>query len=230
MITITHLNLKKNIPVICDLELHVQPGETYVLLSAKDHAVDHLINIFLGFEKDFEGSVLVENLDILTATENSLHHLTFLSSGNQWPPDMNIGDLLSFFKHSFHIPELAFAEIYVQLNLEPLLHKKIKHLEEMEWRKLLLSICCLKTAKNFLFRDYVKNMPLDFTLEFKKTLGQKKKENCSILYLGDDVFFALEIADRIGFMKKGKLLLELPIAKLKNMDLKELYFQFLVES
>jgi ABC-type uncharacterized transport system ATPase component len=43
------------------------------------------------------------------------------------------------------------------------------------------------------------------------------------------VFFAPEIGDRVGFLKKGKLLLELKGTKVKRMDLKELYFKFLAE-
>ncbi len=229
MITTANLFLKKGIPQISNLDLHIQPGESYVLLSAGDRAVDHLSNIFLGLEKEFEGSVRVEDIDILAHPEVCLEHLTFLSSGSQWPPDMNIGDILTFFKTSFKISGVAYAELYVKSNMENLLSKKISELEELEWRKFLFSICRLKKGKNFIIRDFVKGMPLDFTLDFKKALRQMKKELCSILYLGDDVFFALEIGDRIGFMKKGKLLLELPVSRLKKMDLKELYFQFLVE-
>ncbi|MCP4213798.1 MAG: hypothetical protein GY765_04030 [bacterium] len=229
MIKTTHLSLQKRIPEISDLDLHVQPGETYVLLSVMDSAVDHLINIFLGLEKGFEGVVQVDDYDLLSSSEACLEQLTLLSGGDQWPSYLKIGDLLPFLKATFQIPEADFAELYVKSNMKSLLPKKLSALEEWERRKFLFSICRLKKGKNFVIRDYVKGMPMEFTLEFKKALRKMKKEQCSILYLGDDVFFALEIGDRIGFMKKGKLLLELPVSRLKQMDLKELYFKFLVE-
>ncbi|MCP4154940.1 MAG: hypothetical protein GY757_44870 [bacterium] len=66
-------------------------------------------------------------------------------------------------------------------------------------------------------------------MDFKKNIAKMKQSGCSILYLSDDVFFASEIGDRVGFMKKGKLLLELNSRKMKNMSLQELYFQFMAE-
>lgn len=229
MITTTNLCLKKRIPEISNVDLSIQPGECYVLLSSGDNAVEHLINIFLGLEKDFQGSVKVDDIDIRDIPGICLEHIIFLSKGREWPPEMNIGSLLDFFKNSFEISEEMFEELYIKSNMESLIHKKISALTDLEWRKFLFSVVRLKKGKNFIFRDFVKGMPLDFTLEFKKSLREMKKELCSILYMGDDVFFALEIGDRIGFIKKGKLLLELPVSKLKKMDLKELYFQFLVE-
>ncbi|MCP4152469.1 MAG: hypothetical protein GY757_32320 [bacterium] len=229
MIKTTNLSLQKRIPEISDLDLHIPPGETYVLLSATNSPVEHLINIFMGLERDFEGSVQIDDMDMLASPEACLEQLTFLSGGGQWPSYLKVGDLLSFLKHTFNIPGEAFAELYVKSNIKSLLTKKINELDELQRRKLLFSICRLKKGKNFIIRDYVKGMSMAFTLDFKKKLRKMKKELCSILYLGDDVFFALEIGDRIGFMKKGKLLLELPGSKLKKMDLKELYYQFLVE-
>jgi len=229
MIKISNLSLMKKIPEISDLDMEIREGETYVLLSTGRSATDHLVNIFLGMEKNFEGSVQVENIDILSKSESWREHLTFLSSGSEWPRDMDVGELLSFLKFNFNISETAFAELYVKSNMERLLPKKISELKEVEWRKFLFSICRLKKGKNFIIRDFVKGMPPDFTLEFSKGIRQMKKDLCSILYLGDDVFFALEIGDRIGFMKKGKLLLELPASRMKKMNIDELYFQFLSE-
>jgi len=229
MITIKELYLKKRIPEISKLNLRIPDHEVYVLLSSEETAVNHLVNIFLGLERGFSGVVSVENLDIITCWQECRTHIAYLDDGGQWPPDMKAGEIVGFFKKRFKIPEDEFEELYIKLNLENICHRKIGDLETVAWRRLLFALERLKRSKNYVMRDFANGMPLDFILEFKKSIHQLKTSGSSVLYLSDDVFFAPEIGDRIGFMKKGKLLLELKAAAMKKMSLKELYFQFLAE-
>jgi ABC-type Na+ transport system ATPase subunit NatA len=229
MIKITGLSLKKKIPEISKLDLHIQEGETYVLLSPGDRTVAHLINIFSGLERSFKGTVEIDNIDITFDWKSCSKNMVLLAVGSEWPPDMRTGSIISFIKNKVDMTEDEFEELYIKLNLDNIKHKKITELEEVEWRRILFSLVRLKKSKNYIVRDFAKGMPLDINLEFRKSIHRMKKEGCSILYLSDDVFFAPEIGDRIGFLKKGKLLLELKAAKMRKMSLKELYFQFLAE-
>ncbi len=229
MIEIEKLNLTKKIPEISGLDIHVPDGESYVLLSAHDSTFDHLTNIFAGMERDFTGEVRLDDADICSDRDRCRKNIVLLSTGRQWPLDMKIGTVVSFFKRNLNIPEEEFEELYIELNIDRIYHHKISELEEVEWRQILFALARLKKSKNYVFRDFAGGMTLDFNLEFKKSISRMKNRDCSILYLTDDVFFAPEIGDRVGFMKKGKLLLELKASKMKKMELKELYFQFLAE-
>lgn len=229
MIKINNLYLKKKIPEISHLNLQVENGESYVLLSSGDTPFDHLTNIFLELEKEFKGTVEIDNIDIRSNRDYSHENIVFLCSGDQWPGDMKVGNIVSFLEKSMDIPEDKFEEFYIKLNIEGIYQRRINEIEEAEWRRILFALAQLKKSKNYIVRNFAKGMPLDFNLEFKKGIGQLKKNGCSILYLSDDVFFAPEIGDRIGFMKKGKLLLELKASKMRKMSSRELYFQFLAE-
>lgn len=229
MIEITNLNLKKKIPEISRLDISVPDGESYVLLSAHETTFDHLANIFAGVERDFTGEVRLGDAEIRSHRDQCRKNSVLLSTGREWPPDMKTGTVVSFFRRNMNIPEEEFEELYIELNIDRIYHHKISELEEVEWRNILFALVRLKKSRNYIFRDFAGGMPLDFKLEFKKNISRMKKRNCSIFYLSDDVFFAPEIGDRIGFMKKGKLLLELKASKMKKMELKELYFQFLAE-
>ena len=230
MINIVDLYLKKRIPEVSQLNLHIEEGEAYVLLSSGDTAVNHLINIFSGMERGFRGTVEIDGINIRDGWNGCRKNIVYVSSGSQWPPDMKIANMISFFKKRMDICEDEFEELYIKLNMENICQKRISDIEEVERRKILFALAKLKESKNYIFRDFVKGMPLEFNLEFKKSIQFLKKNGCSILYISDDVFFAPEIGDRIGFVKKGKLLLELKASKMKKMSLKELYFQFLLES
>lgn len=229
MIEIKNLGLTKKIPEISELNLQIRDGETYVILSSRVSTIDHLMNIFVGVERDFTGEVHADDTDIRSGWNRCRNNTAILSTGREWPPDMKIGALVSFFKRNIDITEDEFEEFYIESNIDGIYHHKISEIEEVEWRNILFSLTRLKKSKNYILRDFAGGMPLDFNLEFRKILSRMKEQECSILYLSDDVFLAPEIGDRIGFMKKGKLLLELTASKMRKMDLKDLYFQFLAE-
>lgn len=229
MIKISDLSLKKKIPEISRLDIVIPEGETYVLLSSGDTVFNHLINIFSGMETDFKGSVEIDDNDIRGDWDYCKTNMVHLTNGKEWPPDMKVASIISFFKNNMVVYEEEYEELYVRLNLERISRKRINEIEEMEWRRILFSLARLRKSKNYIFRDFAMGMPLDFNLELKKNINEIKNNGCSILYLSNDVFFAPEIGDRIGFMKKGKLLLELKASRMRKMSLQELYFQFLAE-
>ena len=115
MIKTKDLYLKKKIPEISHLNLQVNEGESYVLLSSGDTAVDHLINIFSGLEQDFRGIVEIDNLDIRSDRDYYHKNIVFLSSGSQWPMDMKVGNIVSFLEKSMDIPGDEFEELYIKL-------------------------------------------------------------------------------------------------------------------
>lgn len=230
MIEIRNLSLQKKVPVISQLDMQVMEGETYVLLSSGEEAINHMVNIFSGLEHDYTGNVVIDGIDFRSGASRAFERLTVLFPGREWPPEMKVGGVVRFVREHVDVPEDEFEELYIQLNLEKLSRKKVGELEEVQWRSILFSLAQLKKGGNYVLRDIAKSMPLDFDLEFKKSLSRLKKKGASILYIADDVFLAPEIGDRIGFMKKGKLLMELKASKMKKMNVKELYFQFLAES
>lgn len=229
MIQIVDLHLKKRIPEISSLDLQIEAGECYVLLSSGETAVNHLINIFSGLERNFKGGVKIDGRDIRGNWNLGREKAVCLSCDREWPPDMRVRNLIAFSRERAEISAEELEEILIKFNLENHADKRLHELEEVDWRNILFALVQLKGCKNYIIRDFARGMPLDFNLEFKKHIQQMKQNGFSILYLSDDVFFAPEIGDRVGFLRKGKLLLELKAARMKKMSLRELYFQFLAE-
>jgi ABC-type Na+ transport system ATPase subunit NatA len=229
MISIKNLYLRKKIPEISDLNLQVKKGETYVLLSSGDTVNNHLINIFMGLEHNFTGKITVDDQDISSSEFQWKKDVVCLDISREWPPVLKMKNLMMYIKRVMDISEDQFEEFKLKINLDQLYQKRITDLADIDRRKILFSIARLRECQNFVFYDFTKGMSIDFILEFKENLRQLKDKGCSILYICSDVFFAPEIGNRIGFMKKGKLLLELKGIKVKKMNLKELYFRFLSE-
>jgi ABC-type multidrug transport system ATPase subunit len=229
MIKIENLSLKKKIPEISELSLRVEPGEAYVMLSSGQRVNSHLINILAGREQCFSGLVVVDGRDILERGFRFPEHLAFVDKSSDWPPVIRIRDILGFLKRTAGMPADEFEEFKIKMNLDRLGRQRFNDLDEPERRRLLFAVARLASCGNIVIHDLAKGMPVDFILEFKEDIRRLKQKGTSVFYISDDVFFAPEIGDRVGFVKKGKLLLELPGAKVRRMDLKELYFRFLTE-
>jgi ABC-type Na+ transport system ATPase subunit NatA len=108
---------------------------------------------------------------------------------------------MGFLRRITRISEEEYEEFKIKMNLDQLNRYRINDLEEVEKRRLLFSIVQLGKSNNYVIHDLAKGMPIDFILEFKENIRQLKHNGCSILYISDDVFFAPEIGDRIGFLK-----------------------------
>jgi ABC-2 type transport system ATP-binding protein len=229
MIKVEHLCVGQSFSDISDLSVDVGEGQVYVLLSSGDIVNNHLGNIFLGLERAFKGMVAVDGADILPSLRGGQKSFIFIDNRRDWPHSLKTADVIAFFQKEVKIPEEELEELFLRLDMGNIRRKKIHELAEVEWRKLIFGLAGLRKCKNYVIRDFAKGMPLDFVLDFKRNLFDMRNNGCAVLYLSNDVFFAREIANRVGFMKKGKLLLELTGARLKKMDLNDLYFKFLAE-
>ncbi|MCP4154939.1 MAG: hypothetical protein GY757_44865 [bacterium] len=159
MIKIENLCVKKKIPGISHLELTIEAGESYVLLTAEDTATNHLLDIFSGIETLFRGRVLVDGTDILTDAGACRSRLACLGKEHGWPQDMRVKNLLSFFEKKTGITEEEHEELFITSDMEGLSAKKIGDLEETQWRRLLFFLVRLKQCKNFVIHDFAKGMP-----------------------------------------------------------------------
>lgn len=228
MISIENLCLGKEVADISDLNIDVGNGEIYVLLSSGNIVNNHLGNIFQGLEREFRGTVKVDS-ESITSPDWFQDSFMFVDSKKDWPPNIKANDLASFFQEQNKIPEEELEELFLRMKIGNSRRKRIHELEEVEWRKLVFCLARLKKCRNYIISDFAKGMPLDFVLDFKNIIYQMRNDDCAILYLSNDVFFAREIANRVGFIKKGKLLLELTGHRMRRLDMNDLYFKFLSE-
>ena len=64
-------------------------------------------------------------------------------------------------------------------------------------------------------------------MEFIKLLADLRSEGKAILMSTHDIFRAKEIADTIGIMNEGKLVMERNAEELKGENLEQLYVQYM---
>jgi len=96
-------------------------------------------------------------------------------------------------------------------------------------QKLGLAIAIVKDAPNILLDEPTSGLDPKSGQEFLNLLIQMRDKGKSIFMSTHDIFRAKLIADRVGFMKKGRLVIMKTRQELEGEDLTELYIQYMEE-
>lgn len=206
-------------------ELIVKGGEVYSLLSRDVSVFDSFFDKLRGFSQrkdndnipaiSWEGEVaFVENFSRLRDFDGEVTLIDFIeycSEGKQESMDKVFEQLLWF-------------EVFVD-NLK----KKIKRCETWELKAVIAAISVSGNEENIIINDMARGNGNLFEFRFTKLLEKLKSEGKAILYLTEDIFYAMHISDKLSFFKNSILMPKEPILSkhIKEMDMMTLYSRYL---
>lgn len=146
----------------------------------------------------------------------------------EFETDARLGDWIEFLCAAGNVDRASVFKTLLLCNIhERQLKKRARDLAFEDFQQVYLALCLAGKEPNVVIHDFIRGAGKGFELKFNKLLLQRKAQGQSILYLGSDIFYASQIADRVGFVKNGRLLFEAEAEDLKEMDIKGLYLQFL---
>ncbi len=93
-----------------------------------------------------------------------------------------------------------------------------------------MAIAILKDAPNVILDEPTSGLDPKSGQEFLNLLLKMRNLGKSVFMSTHDIFRAKLIADRVGFMKKGRLVMLKTKAELEGEDLTALYVQYMDES
>jgi len=229
MITLKNLSLEHGDFYLSDINLQVRSGEIYFLLNRQNLSNDFLFSVLSGFRAPNRGEIFYDDRRqqqperwLPAAFINKIVDVT------DFETDASIGDWIDFLCRCGNLLRENVLQTLMVLNFnEKHLRKTVRDLAPEVFRQVYLALCLAPDDPNIVINDFIKGMEKSLEMKFNKLLLQKKTAGRSILYLGNDIIYAAEIADRVGFIKNGHLLFEADAADIKDMDIKDLYYKFL---
>ncbi len=142
--------------------------------------------------------------------------------------EASLGDWIEFLCTAGGIDRAGVFKTLLVCNIhERQLKKRARDLAAEVFQQVCLALCLAGGAPNLVIHDFIRGAGKGFEMKFNKLMLGQKALGRAILYLGSDIFYASQVADRVGFVKDGRLLFEADAADLQEMDLKGLYLQFL---
>ena len=123
-----------------------------------------------------------------------------------------------------------YAEVLKKVGLqEEAFNMRTKTFSKGMRQKLGIAIAIIKDAPNIILDEPTSGLDPKAGMEFLELLLELRNQGKTIFMSTHDIFRAKFIADRVGFMKKGKLVMLKTKEELAGEDLNTLYVQYMQE-
>lgn len=209
------------------LNLEVRPGEVFCLLGANGAGKTTTINLFLNFIPPTTGTCVINGIDVTKDPLEAKKYVAFVSENVMLYGNFTARQNLDFFARLGGRENLGkedYHQVMRRVSLqEKAFEQRVKNFSKGMRQKLGISIAIIKDAPAILLDEPTSGLDPKAASEFLEILGELKQEGKAILMSTHDIFRAKDIADRVGIMKEGRLVLERTREELQYEDLVKIY-------
>ena len=214
------------------LSLDIEPGKIFTLLGANGAGKSTTINIICGFIPPSKGDVVVENFSL---KENSLllrSKIAYLSENVMLYDNFTGYQNLKFFdeiagkRHTRAELEQVLRDVGLQ---DEFIHKNIAKYSKGMRQKVGIAIALVKDTPLFLLDEPFSGLDPKAAYDFQMLLYKLRDEGKTIFMSTHDIFRAKEMADIVGIMKGGRLVMTMTRNELESHDLNRLYLDYIEE-
>ncbi|UCC40314.1 MAG: ABC transporter ATP-binding protein [Candidatus Aminicenantes bacterium] len=221
LLALDHLNLK------------VEPGEIFCMFGANGAGKTTAINLILGFIPPTEGTALIEGIDVVKEPLKSKEFVSFVSENVMLYGNFTAYQNLDYFSRlagKRNLTKTDYAEVMKRVGLqEEAFNMRTRNFSKGMRQKLGIAIAILKDAPNLILDEPTSGLDPKSGQEFLELLLELRNKGRSIFISSHDIFRAKYIADRVGFMMQGKLVMMKTSEELKGEDLNTIYVEYMQE-
>lgn len=215
------------------LNLKVESGEIFCMFGANGAGKTTAINLFLNFIPPTEGTVFIEGIDMTQEPLKAKDFVSFVSE------NVTLYGNFSAFQNINYFSKLAgkrnltrddYAKVMKRVGLqEDAFNMRTKNFSKGMRQKLGIAIAIIKDAPNIILDEPTSGLDPKSGQEFLVLLSELRDQEKSIFMSTHDIFRAKFVADRVGFMQKGKLVMLKTKEELAGEDLNQLYIEYMHE-
>ncbi|MFK7844670.1 MAG: ABC transporter ATP-binding protein [Rhodothermales bacterium] len=214
-----------------NLNLTVNTGQVYAMLGGNGAGKTTAINLFLNFIEPTSGEARVDG--VVTHKEPLLakQKIAYVSENVMLYPNFTALQNLDFFVKlggKTHYTKDDYRRVLLRVGLQEEAHnKRLKGFSKGMRQKSGIAIAILKDAQAILLDEPTSGLDPKAAFEFTNLLASLKEEGKAILMSTHDIFRAKEIADIVGIMNLGKLVMQRTRDEIAGEDLEKLYVEYM---
>lgn len=215
------------------LNLRVEEGEIFCLLGANGAGKTTTINLFLNFIEPTKGTALINNIDVTKNPLETKKYVSYVSENVMLYGNFSARQNLDFFAKLGGKSNLTKEDYYMVFRRvglqEDAFEVKLKKFSKGMRQKVGLSIAIIKDAPNVLLDEPTSGLDPKAAAEFINILKELREQKKAIFMCTHDIFRAKEVADRVGIMKEGRLVMVKKRNELLRDDLEKVYLEYMQE-
>jgi len=209
----------------------VHPGEIFAMLGGNGAGKTTAINLFLNFIEPTEGEARVAGIVTHKEPLRAKEKLAFVSENVMLYPNFTAIQNLDFFAKLGGKKDYSkddYRDVLLRVGLEEVAHtRRLKGFSKGMRQKCGIAIAILKDAPAILLDEPTSGLDPKAGREFIKLLEELRSERKAILMSTHDIFRAKDVADTIGIMNLGELVMQRSADDLRGEDLEKLYVQYM---
>jgi ABC-2 type transport system ATP-binding protein len=207
----------------------VLQGQIFAMLGGNGAGKTTTINLFLNFIEPTEGEARICGIPTHKEPLRAKEKVAFVSENVMLYPNFTALQNIEFFARLSGRSQITKDECHEALHrvgLQEEAHRKrLRGFSKGMRQKCGIAIAILKDAPAILLDEPTSGLDPQAGFEFMGLLRSLRAEGKAILMSTHDIFRAKEIADVVGIMDRGKLVMQQPAADLAGQNLEHVYMQ-----
>jgi len=213
------------------VNFEIFPGEVFCLLGANGAGKTTTINLFLDFIPPTEGEARINGINCHQNPLDAKKYVAYVSENVMLYGNFTARQNLDFFAQlggKAHLTKQDYYQVMRDVGLEEkAFEQRVKDFSKGMRQKLGIAIAMIKDAPAILLDEPTSGLDPKAGAEFLELLKRLKQQGKAILMSTHDIFRSKEIADRVGIMKEGKLVMQRTREELAQEDLQKLYLDYM---
>ena len=205
----------------------VYPGEIYAMLGGNGAGKTTTINLFLNFLEPTEGEARIDGIPTHRDPLKAKEKVAFVSENVMLYPNFTALQNLEYFTRLGSRRQHTrrdYEEVLHRVGLQTEAHdRRLRSFSKGMRQKCGIAIAILKDAPAILLDEPTSGLDPQAGFEFIGLLSALRAEGKAILMSTHDIFRAREVADTVGIMSRGRLVMQRNASELAGTDLEELY-------
>jgi len=214
------------------INFEVKGGEIFCMLGANGAGKTSTINLFLNFIDPTEGEALVDGVDSSKDPLEAKGNIAFVSENVMLYSNFTARQNLDYFAKLGGKPNLSrndYYEVMRRVGLqEDAFERKLKNFSKGMRQKIGIGIAIIKDANNIILDEPTSGLDPKAAAEFSQILQELKAQGKAIFMSTHDIFRAKSIADRVGIMKEGRMVMQRTREEFLSEDLETIYLDYML--
>jgi ABC-2 type transport system ATP-binding protein len=219
------------VKAVDDVTFQIHPGEIYTMLGGNGAGKTTTINLFLNLIDPTEGEARVNGIPTHRQPLEAKALMAFVSENVMLYPGFTAIQNLDYFARlggKTQYKRKDYEDVLMRVGLEEESHnRRLKGFSKGMRQKCGIAIAILKDAPAILLDEPTSGLDPKAGREFINLLRTLREEGKAILMSTHDIFRAKEIADTVGIMDAGRLIMQKKKEELEGADLEELYVKYM---